>query len=218
MSKQKPPKSSRLDTFLQAQRIAPTQWDLLLFGDGSGGGWGIGGAFAVFLIDKRMPTREVLVGGWSKTTVNRMELGAYTEALSFHYHGLLKGVLTDPPYNVWAFTDSELTAKCGSRQYIRKANADLWNTIDWYETRGYRIYWRHLPRNTTDFHVKADEVAGKVRKALLAHVPEDIHGLMPYVEPEVDECALGVCVRCKTPMQRALQLCPICGQERNPNG
>lgn len=216
MSKQKHPHSSRLDTFLQAQRIAPNQWDLLLFGDGSGGGWNVGGAFTVFLVDKRLPTREVLVGGWSKTTVNRMELGAYTEALSFHYHGLLGGVITTPPYNVWAFTDSELTAKCGSRIYTRKANADLWNTVDWYETRGYRINWRQLPRNTTDFHVAADAAAGKARKALLEHVPTDVYGIMPYVES--DEQALGVCALCKTPMNKDQAICPICGQERNTDG
>ena len=214
----KPPRSSRLDTFLQAQRIVPSEWDLLLFGDGSGGGWAIGGAFVVFMVDKRLPTREVLVGGWSKTTVNRMELGAYTEALSFHYHNLLKGVITDPPYNVWAFTDSELTAKCGSGQYVRKANADLWNTVDWYETRGYRIHWRHLKRNTTDFHASADAAAGKIRRALLEHVPDDVYGLMPYVEPEPEDAAVGVCEQCKTPMQKELTHCPICGHERNSHG
>lgn len=212
----KPPLSSRLDTFLQAQRIAPEQWDLLLFGDGSGGGWDIGGAFAVFLVDKRLPARDVLVGGWSKTTVNRMELGAYTEALSLHYHCLLKSTITEPPYNVWAFTDSELTARCGNRLYTRKANADLWNTIDWYETRGYRINWRHLPRNTTGFHVVADEVAGKARKALLEHVPTDIYGIMPYVEN--DEQALSVCNLCKTPMNKDQDVCPICGAGKESDG
>ncbi len=211
------PRATRLDTFLRAQRVAHDDWDLILCGDGSGGGWGIGGAYATFLVDKRTLAREVITGGCSRTTVNRMELSAYTEALGFHYHGLLGGTITHPPYNVWIFTDSEITARVGSKIYARKANADLWHTIDWYESRGYRLNWRCIKRNTTDFHVAADGVAGKVRKAILEHVPDEAAvKLMPYVEG--DEYELPICELCKTPMQKELTQCPICGQERTANG
>lgn len=205
---------TRLETFLQAQQITPDQWDLLLFGDGSGLGWDVGGGYVVFLVDSRIPQREMLLGGRSKSTVNRMELSAYTEALSYHYYGLLDGVIAKPPYNVWIFTDSELTARVANKQYVRKSNADLWNLVDWYETRGYRLHWRHIERNTTPFHVKADELAGKVRKAILDFaIPSDkLYEIMPYTEPDATTAEIMVCSKCNTPVLAASTVCPICGQ------
>lgn len=216
----KNPPLSRLDTLLSAHGLTPQDWDLVLCGDGSGSGWKTGGAYAVFLVDQCMPARDFLTGGCSHTTVNRMELSAYTEALAYHYHGLLEGSLKKIPYNVWIFTDSEITAKVGEGVYARKANADLWHTIDWYESRGYRLNWRNIPRNSTDFHVEADDIAGEMRAGIIkcAHTNSDgdtrtdILDLMPYDHGQLS--TLITCSRCRTPMQGILTTCPICGEER----
>jgi ribonuclease HI len=213
----KTPRDERLDTFLTAQGVAAHEWDLVLCGDGSGGGWSVGGGFAVFLVDKVMPVRDFLTGGYSKTTVNRMELGAYTQALSYHYYGLARGRLDHTPYKVWVFTDSEITAKVGAGIYTKRANIDLWHMVDWFESRGYRINWRHIKRNSTAFHHEADGVAGRVRKAILAEdlKPSELAKLMPYTEDAAQ--ALVLCEGCKTPLQKEITVCPICRQERTPD-
>ena len=60
-----------------------------------------------------------LSGGDSSTTNNRMELMAVIEALDFAQGN---------EYVI--HTDSELTMKCATGVYKRKANKDLWNEYD----------------------------------------------------------------------------------------
>jgi len=68
-------------------------------------------------------------GGDSSTTNNRMELMAVIEALDF-----AQG-------NAYVIhTDSELTMKCATGVYKRKANKDLWNEYD-RVLRSRKINW-----------------------------------------------------------------------------
>ena len=60
-----------------------------------------------------------LLGGESSTTNNRMELMAVIEALDFAQGN---------EYII--HTDSELTMKCATGVYKRKANKDLWDEYD----------------------------------------------------------------------------------------
>jgi ribonuclease HI len=216
-SSAEPPRAVKsLTEFLQAQKIARDQWDLLFFGDGSGLSWKMGGGFAVFLVDGRKQLRSNLIAARTLATVNRMELGAYTEALSYHYEHVLERKLTDPPYKVWIFSDSEFTVRAGSGEYVRKANGDLWQAIDWFETRGYRCQWRWVPRNSTPFHELADELAGRARTAInaLRVSHERLFELMPYADPTVGEHVELINCQCGTPLLPGSAECPICGTKQ----
>ena len=206
-----------LHKFLKDQAI-DNQWDLLLFGDGSGSQWKGTGGCCTFLIDGRMMIRRCLISAQSRATVNRMELRAYTDALGMHYYELLDGKLKDPPYNVWIFSDSEYTVKCGSREYGRKVNLDQWVVIDWFETRGYRIRWRWLPRNSNPLHTMADDLAGKSKDVIKSLVPseETLYQLLPAIKPKEEEWDLDLveCEICYAPMLPTETKCPQCGRDR----
>lgn len=184
-------------------------------GDGSGLQWELGGGYAVFLIDRLTGRRAHLIGARTLTTVNRMELSAYVEALAFHYSQFMQHLIEAPPYRVHVFSDSKLTVDCGSGKYARKANIDLWQSIDWFETRGYRITWHHLPRNSSPFHALADELAGKARRAVndLRVADSRLYELLPAT-PIEQLADMVTCHACKTPYDTTVATCPICGAER----
>jgi ribonuclease HI len=207
-----------LTSFLNDQGIPPNQWDLLLFGDGSGLEWKGAGGYSAFILDGRTHARACVVGGRSHSTVNRMELTAYTEAISYHYYKLLGESIKEPPYRVWVFSDSEYTVKCGNRDYNRKANLDLWTVVDWYETRGYRIRWRWVPRNSNPLHATADRLSGRAREALKAVLlpDDDLYSLLPSIEAVKEEMKVSfvTCPQCRAPMLQTESSCPQCGLTR----
>ncbi len=210
-SSQKPdPTPMPLLAFLKQQGV-PTDWNLLLFGDGSGLKWEMGGGFAVFLIDRIRALREQVIGAISKSTVNRMELSAYIHALAYHYHDILKGKITEPPYNVWIFSDSEFTVNTGQGRNRIKANADLWSLVNWFRTRGYRLNWRWVERNSTPLGEMADHLAGRARRAVneLQLPAGELYDLMPVI-PKVLDANLVICEKCKTPRLPS-EACPVCG-------
>jgi hypothetical protein len=131
---------------------------------------------------------------------------------------MLEQSVKDPPYRVWIFSDSDYTVKCGSREYNRKANLDLWTVVDWYETRGYRLRWRWVPRNSNPLHASADTLSRSAREALKGVVPpyEDIYELIPAVSTTTEQLKVTLvqCVRCQAPMLPAECECPQCGLAR----
>lgn len=177
--------------------------------------WEIGGGFATFIVDRHLTLRKHLIGGRTMTTVNRMELSAYTEALSYHYEGVVERKLPHVPYNVVVITDSELTARVGSGVYGRKANGDLWQVVDWFETRGYRIRWVWVPRNSTPYHELADYLAGAARKVLLdlRIADADLYRVAPQRADDdaTEGDSLVTCGECGTPAAAGTAACPICG-------
>jgi len=208
-----------LAKFLKDQEIPPNQWDLLLFGDGSGLSWKGPGGYCVFLVDGRMKERACLLGARSHATVNRMELSAYVEGISYHYYCILGSSLSNPPYKVWVFSDSEYTVKCGSRDHSRKANLDLWMVVDFFESQGYKIRWRWLPRNSNPLHERADRLAGASMKAIKPLILDDNSGLLTLlpettVEQQQHKVKLINCTKCEAPMLLNERVCPQCGLSR----
>ena len=207
---------SPLEDFLLKHGIVHGQWDLILFGDGSGLNWDIGGGYAAVLIDGRKGIRSHVVGAQTLATVNRMELSAYTSILGYHHEFILDGKVTDPPYRTFIFTDSEFTAKAGRREVALRKNLDLWQLIHWFELRGYRFTWRWVPRNSTPFHELCDYLAGTARHVIneLNTDGPKLHALMPYTATIVDSNELSVCPVCKTPLSSVDADCPICGPQQ----
>lgn len=205
-----------MDAFLNKYGVAHDQWDLLLFGDGAGASWKIGGGFASILFDGRTGERAHIIGGQSLTTVNRMELSAYTQGLAYHFGCMLDGHLNDPPYHTYIFSDSEITVKIGRGEYLPKKNRDLWQLIHWYELQGYRFTWRWVPRNSTPYHEFADYLAGTARHAVTSANAEGeiIHNSMPYSAPKGEEADIVLCEVCKTPLASEGDTCPICGPSK----
>lgn len=204
-----------LETFLSQRGLAHGQWDLLIFGDGSGTGRDSGGGFASVLFDSRLGIRSHLVGAQTMTTINRMELSAYSQALAYHFEGLLNGVVRDPPYRVFIFTDSEATAKAGNKLWAIKKNLDMWQSINWFEIQGYRIRWHWVPRNSTPYNELSDHLAGSARAAInvVGDIDADLHALMPYTVRQSEHVVLVECPTCKTPLAAGTE-CPICGSQK----
>jgi len=206
-----------LTEFLRKQGLVGGQWDLLMFGDGSGKSWKEGGGFCTFLVDGRRGERAHIIGARNATTVNRMELSAYVEALSYHYFEVLRGKITQPPYRVWAFSDSEYTVKSGNRDQARSANLDLWTLTEWYEQRGYRLRWRWLPRNSNPLHETADRLCGEANRKIseLVLSDEQLYRLLPDISTPTQVGAtveLITCAECGLPMMPTEHKCAQCGR------
>ena len=170
------------------------------------------------MVDGRTLRREMLIGAQTRTTVTRMELGVYTSALAYHYYGILNRIMTNAPYRTWIFSDSELTVKCGNKEYARKTNVDLWAGLDALVARGYDVRFRWVPRNSTPFHAMADELAGTARVTLnnLQLPDESLYEYMPLTDEIVDEePTLATCPACRTPLSAAEKVCPICGHKED---
>ena len=99
------PTPKPLTEILDGCKVQYDEHDLFLFGDGSGLSWEIGGGFATFIVDRNKQLRKHLIGARTLTTVNRMELSAYTEALSYHYECVMSGRIASPPYKTVVITD-----------------------------------------------------------------------------------------------------------------
>jgi len=210
-----------LEDVLGGLGIVADDWELLIFGDGSGQSFfsEAGGCAAIF-IDSLFGVRRCVTAGMQPSTVNRMELSAYLYALGVHHHTVLKGKHSLPklPYQTHIFTDSATTANGGNRLSNRNTNLDLWALADYFEMVGYGLTWHHIPRNSNALNTLADELAGQSRmavKAVAESIP-DINALMPVVA--VHEASprhgtpveLIACETCGTPL-RLDETCPICG-------
>jgi len=114
---------------------------------GGAGGW----AFTV-LENKEQWTMS---GGEPCTTNNRMELQAVIEALEF---------VQGNEYII--YTDSELTIKCATGIYKRKANKDLWSKYD--EALGCRkLNWVWVKAHNGNFlNEYVDKLARQEAKLL----------------------------------------------------
>jgi ribonuclease HI len=89
-------------------------------------------------------------GGATNTTNNRMELLAVIEALKFCRNGTKCKI----------YSDSQLTIKCASGVYKRKANLDLWddyNTV----SKNIDIEWQWVKGHSGDPRNEEVDVAAR---------------------------------------------------------
>jgi ribonuclease HI len=154
---------------LAVRLVLPT-FDLLLTGDGSGtlavkpSGW-----FCVSYERSRGDEGvNVHFGGANGGSNNYAELAPYCHALwVYHVSRFGQGaVRPGSRVRVVVVSDSEVTVRCGNREYERRANASVWAQIEWFEKNGYELAWVHVPRNSNPVNALADEVAGSLRSAM----------------------------------------------------
>lgn len=152
--------------------------DLLLVGDGSGGthrspaGWGC------MAYDRDLETVTIHAGALTAATVNFAELVPYVHALWHHHQSHADREVVHR--RVAIVSDSQVTVRCGNREYRRKANGCLWASIEWFERRGYELEWIHVRRNSNEWSEFADWIADrgqraakKLAAAILRELPGD---------------------------------------------
>lgn len=155
-----------LTSFLKRHQIR--DWDILLFGDGSGSGWQQPIGWGCFSIERSPPPNEPhwrpWCGSMNKGTVNVAETMAYVQALLFFIsqdeerrkkHGTRRMV-----QHVHIFTDSQYVQKTGggNDREIRK-NSLLWSLLDGIRRQGFLTNWHWFRRDTDPFNVYADRLS-----------------------------------------------------------
>jgi ribonuclease HI len=144
-----------------ARDLALADFDLLLVGDGSGTVYDRPAGWACVAYDRHRRQAVVHAGSVTGGTNNFAELAPYVQALWHHHQG--HGPALAAPVRVQIVRDSELTVRCGSGRYARRANGCLWAAVAWFERNGYRLAWRHVPRNSNTWSAWMDALAGTVR-------------------------------------------------------
>lgn len=163
MRPQSPPDAAGLEVL--ASDLCLPDFDLLLVGDGSGTSYDRPAGWACLAYDRRKAKVTVHAGGATCGTNNFAELAPYVQALWHHHQD--HGQAPRAPVRVQVVSDSELTVRCGNGRYARRANGCLWAAVSWFEENGYRLAWRHVPRNSNPWNALADRVAGEMRTSLL---------------------------------------------------
>lgn len=158
--------------------IGTTDYDLLLIGDGSGSTWERPAGWACVSMDRRAGTRHMLAGGASAGSVGWAELEPYLCAIRHDFYVRQQGELKQAR-RVVIFSDSQSTVRIGNREYVPKANLDLWGAIAFWEQRGYSFKWVWIDRNTNLLHVLIDRCSktGELYGELCDD--SELYGLLP---------------------------------------
>jgi ribonuclease HI len=144
-----------------AQGLGLPAHDLLVVGDGSGTVYHQPAGWACVAYDRRKCQVTAHAGAVTGATNNFAELAPYVQALWHHHQD--HGQAPPTPVEVAIVSDSEVTVRCGARQYGRHANGCLWAAVEWFERHGYRLSWTHVRRNSNEWNAWADRVAGSMR-------------------------------------------------------
>jgi ribonuclease HI len=159
-----------------AEQLNLSDFDLLLVGDGSGTVYHQPAGWACVSYDRTLREAYVHTGAVSCGTNNFAELAPFVQALWYHHQAIHP--LTSDPLRVTIISDSEVTVRCGNRQYARNANGSLWAAIAWFEEHGFDLNWRHIPRNSNAWAAWVDFVAKTGRCTM-----EELLQLLPAPPP-----------------------------------
>jgi ribonuclease HI len=145
------------------------EFDLLLVGDGSGTTYTKPCGWACVAWNRLTDEIDIHNGGTSCGTNNFAELIPYVQAI-WHFDQIFRKFKEEEPTRkarIEIVSDSEVTVKCGNKEYTRKGNACLWAAIECFEKTGwYDIHWTHVYRNTNRFSKRCDWLAGETRQAM----------------------------------------------------
>jgi ribonuclease HI len=155
-------------------------WDVVIVGDGSGGGWDLGCGWAAVLIDHYTNLRKQVHGSWSCGTSYIGELMAYLHAMVWYSSGVGHQRIQDMrsrgmvrPVKVHIITDSEILVNQGNGGAHRKAARELWASMDAYITGGYQFHWHWCPRDTVGLNMLTDHLSRESRQAIQGIVAPD---------------------------------------------
>lgn len=135
-------------------------YDYVVFTDGSGstkdgpGGW----AIEAFQADHDGGAAIYSqFGMFSNMSVNQAELQGILSFLAYLDDG------RNVKNRILVVSDSEVTVKCGNKEYARNQNTGLWSMLDHYISKGNHVKFMWVPRNSNEFSRKCDVVSKEVR-------------------------------------------------------
>jgi ribonuclease HI len=164
-------RGARLDDVVAACGI--NTWDVLLAGDGSGSGWGLGGGWAVVLCERRSRARKLMTGAYSSSTSMRMELLPYLHALDWYASTQKEhlGRYLGRPCRVHVLCDNNMIVQMGNGTAKRHGVlAPWWAAYDALKRQGFRILWHWTRRDKTALNLLCDHLSRQARLTHAAHV------------------------------------------------
>lgn len=140
-----------------------TDWDFVLFGDGSGSHWQHAIGWACVSIHRATGHYTSWCGAANYGTVNMAEILAYMQPLTFieaseatraERTGRKRAV------NVHIFTDSEYCRDTGnSRNRLLRRNSALWRMYDAFQRQGIILHWHWMRRETSALNRYVDQLS-----------------------------------------------------------
>lgn len=164
-----------LENILNRLKI-PTNWDFIVFGDGSGQSWqkDCGAGWGSISIEKSripggMPERHVWTGQMNRGTVNIAEIMAYLQPLNWlaaREEDKRQNGGTFKAFNIHLITDSQYCRDTGeSDKQIRNRNEGLWAVFDAFKRRGFVLNWHWIRRETVGLNWYADMLSKLARRS-----------------------------------------------------
>lgn len=167
-----------LAKLLTSCNIGPTDWDLLLVGDGSGSGWSASCGWAATLIDRNnlvarnLNGRRLFFGAAEPGSVNFAESAPYLQAIQWYDVHLGKDLLdVNGTLRCHIITDSQVIAKWGvaatnPHGKLPRKGLAIWASMREYARLGYQFEFHWARRQTSELNWLADLIAGLSRAAI----------------------------------------------------
>ena len=162
---------TEIDCIEAVKSLGLENYDFVLFGDGSGTTANTPCGWACIAVEKGPQTPSIAIyrGGTSNGTNNLAELCPYLFAI-WHIDSRYLNVPMKPK-SIAIVSDSEMTVRCGNREYERRANAPFWSSMEWFEASGrYQFTWKHVRRNSNPLNARCDLLAGETRKYFCGNI------------------------------------------------
>lgn len=138
--------------------ISNNNYDYIVFTDGSGSTIDLPIGYAILAVDIKNNITNKYVGYISNGTVNQSELlGICTFLQVLEASGVKQGKLL-------VVSDSEVTVKCGNKQYARNANKGLWALLDYYTNNGFIVDFTWVRRNSNEYNSWCDKQSKEIRQ------------------------------------------------------
>lgn len=185
------------------KRLKITDWDFIIFGDGSGQSWqkDCGAGWGSISIEKSMVPggshlRDVWTGQMNKGTVNIAEMMAYLQPLEWlasREEDKRQNGGTFRAFNIHLVTDSQYCRDTGEHpKQIRKRNEGLWALFDAFKRRGFVLHWHWIRRESVGLNWYADMLSKLARRSgqkynLLQTVEEFTDETVYDVNPDGDD-------------------------------
>jgi ribonuclease HI len=180
------------------QRLGiPDNWDILIYGDGSGNardkpcGWGW------VLVDRHNQRRKVEWGALGCGSIVTAELLPTIHAMlwQLEYPGRIRAADLGRPVRVHVITDSETTVahwrlliRGGRGAQKLRRRRPLWNSLDGFEGSGYVFEFHWTRRNQFALHILADWLSKQASADLAAFLQRQRDKRLPEVARAVHGC------------------------------
>ena len=150
-----------LEDLLRNLKIQPTEWDVLIVGDGSGTTWERECGWGSVLIDKHSFMRIPFWGGFNLGTVNVAEMMAYLHPILWLIKNRKHWLLTTLKIHI--VTDSQYVANGINSVQVGSENQTLWQALLSAKRHGIRLTGHWIPRDTLDLNQLAHNLANQSR-------------------------------------------------------